>query len=327
MSLKTIQMIRYAKIPYELNAKQADNILIIADTNTDPLVWQAFASAAYNLKAEPTVALITPRQAHYYNPPEPVVEAMKKADINHFLTSTGMVHSPAAHDAGKLDRKNIASEQLTADMLTKGAATADYDEVERISNKMKDVWTKGSKVRVTSELGTDITAYKEGRPGYIAAGKVLKQEGIEMYACAFPDGEAGHAPIEGTTEGVFVVDVTAHYVGALREPMRWTIKKGRVIEIQGGVEARRFLDYIKTYGDENAFNVGEIAVGANPKAIVTGVIREDKKIYGTVHVGLGMNTDVGGKNDSKLHLDGVIRRPTVYVDDKIIVENGVIKLD
>lgn len=326
MSQKIIQMTRYARKPYELNAKPGDNVLIIADTNTDPLVWQSFASAAYELELELTVALITPRPAHYCNPPDPVIEAMKKSDINHFVTTTGMIHSPAAHSVGKLGSKNIASEGLTANMLTRGAVTADYDEVAVIANKIKEVFTKGKKVRVVSELGTDLIADKEGRPGYIAAGTVLRQEGIEMYACAFPDGEAGHAPIEGTAEGVVVVDTTAHYVGALSQPMKWHIKKGRVTDIQGGVEAKKFRNYIETHGDENAYNICEIAVGTNPKAIVTGNIREDKKIYGTVHVGLGMNIDVGGKNDSKLHLDGVISRPTVYVDDIIVVENGRVKL-
>jgi leucyl aminopeptidase (aminopeptidase T) len=59
--------------------------------------------------------------------------------------------------------------------------------------------------------------------------------------------------------------------------------------------------------------------------IPTGSIRTDKKIYGSVHIAFGMNSDIAGQTDSKLHLDGVIRYPDVMIDEKVVVSSGGIQ--
>ncbi len=71
--------------------------------------------------------------------------------------------------------------------------------------------------------------------------------------------------------------------------------------------------------------IAEISIGLNPKAKVTGLVREDKKLLGSVHIALGMNTDTGGVTESKTHVDGIIRCPTVHIDGKLIVDKGHIK--
>jgi hypothetical protein len=43
--------------------------------------------------------------------------------------------------------------------------------------------TEGKQIRVTSELGTDIIARIEGRPGYICAGKA--EATIDLFCAAF----------------------------------------------------------------------------------------------------------------------------------------------
>jgi len=82
-------------------------------------------------------------------------------------------------------------------------------------------------------------------------------------------------------------------------------------------------DYIETYGDDNSYNFpAEISIGINPRARITGAMREDKKLMGAVHIAFGTNSDTGGNIMSKLHIDGTIRYPTVYVDGKVIVDKG-----
>ena len=48
----------------------------------------------------------------------------------------------------------------------------------------------------------------------------------------------------------------------------------------------------------------------------------DEKIYGTCHIALGNNTGFGGKVNVPLHLDGIIKKPTISVDNKKIMESG-----
>jgi len=49
---------------------------------------------------------------------------------------------------------------------------------------------------------------------------------------------------------------------------------------------------------------------------------EDEKAFRTIHIAFGMNTDMGGKIESKTHDDGIVTNPTVKFDGKIIMEHG-----
>jgi len=116
--------------------------------------------------------------------------------------------------------------------------------------------------------------------------------------------------------------------GPVGTPIELTVKDGRVTDIAGGPEARILRDYLDVYGDENAYMCpAEASVGVNAKAVVRGIQREDKNIMGTLHFGLGTNVDVGGSIKSKIHMDGVILHPTLYVDGVKRIDNGKILVE
>ena len=68
--------------------------------------------------------------------------------------------------------------------------------------------------------------------------------------------------------------------------------------------------------------IGELGIGTNPLARLTGVILEDEKIYGTVHIALGSNDTFGGTVAAGIHVDGIITRPRLLLDGKTVVEEG-----
>jgi leucyl aminopeptidase (aminopeptidase T) len=43
---------------------------------------------------------------------------------------------------------------------------------------------------------------------------------------------------------------------------------------------------------------------------------------GTIHIALGDNKSMGGNVDVPIHLDGIVKKPTVYFDGKLIMKNG-----
>jgi leucyl aminopeptidase (aminopeptidase T) len=53
-----------------------------------------------------------------------------------------------------------------------------------------------------------------------------------------------------------------------------------------------------------------------------GNILEDEKVIGTVHIAVGNNCSYGRTNNVPLHLDGVITKPTVYLDGKLLMDAG-----
>ena len=53
-----------------------------------------------------------------------------------------------------------------------------------------------------------------------------------------------------------------------------------------------------------------------------GIILEDEKLYGTVHIAFGTNTSFGGVTKADCHYDGIILKPTLYLDDELIIDQG-----
>ncbi len=218
MDQRVVQVMRNARTPIVLNVQPGHQVLIVADTRTEPVVWESLAAACVEVGAEPTVSIMPPREFHQGEPTPEVAAAMMKSDVNILVPSKAILHSHAGHEAMKTGHPCIASEELSADMLTRGAATADYVAMQEAGRRLLQAWNSGSHVRVTSDLGTDLTAkIGQGRKGWCVAGVITKQEGMDLYCCAFPDGEVGIVPLEGTSNGTVVWDTSMHFVGVLRE--------------------------------------------------------------------------------------------------------------
>lgn len=328
MNTKMIEIMKAVRVPLELNAKAGDKVLIITDTRIEPEVWTAMAAAANELEMEASVALMTPRKAHGYNPTTPIVNAARDPELKLiiYLTSTAMAHTTLSEEIIESGKAFILMEEVTSDMLLQGGpAYADYTAMGKMGNEVAELFTQGSQIRVQSALGTDLTASIVGRPGRNVSGKVPIMSESGGGGCAFPDGEVHVCPLEGTGEGVIVFDTTAHSVGLLKEPIRLIVERGMVTKIEGGIEAEIWRQIFTKYGDPNSYNCpAEIAIGTNPNVTITGSMRTDKKCYGATHIGVGDTIVIGGTCRAKLRLEGVIKEPIISVDGCILTSGGKI---
>jgi 2,5-dihydroxypyridine 5,6-dioxygenase len=317
--------------PLQLNAKAGDKVLIITDTKMEPILWQGLAAAANELGMEPVIAIMNPRAAHAADPASPIRHAAldPEVDLCVYLTSTALAHAPITEELIQRGKRFILMEELTPAMLDPdGPAGADYGAIDALGQMVAKLFTEGKRVRVTADNGTDLTASIEGRVGRSIAGMPLRLRPEGGGGCAFPDGEAHVCPVEGTGEGTVVFDLTAHSVGAIKEPMRLTVRDGMVTEIEGGREAAIWRDILERHGDRNSYNCpAEIAVGLNPKVTPTGSMRSDKKMYGTSHIGIGDTIALGGTCHAKLRLEGVIREPVISIDGQVVTRGGKILVD
>ncbi len=324
---RIIQMLPYARIPFALNVRPGESVLIVADTETDPLCWQALAAAGAAHGAHVTVTLSTPVAQHGHEPPEAVAAAMWASDHVMLTTSRAIAHSEAAKRCQRERRTIFFMEEITQEMLSGGATLEDYEAMQELGRRVMGAWTAAEHVHVTTLEGTDFEVSVAGREGLFIAGKAFVSESLEMCCCAFPDGEAVIAPQEGTGNGVVVFDTTAHAVGRIKEPMRLVVEDGVVVRIEGGAEAETWRRILDEQDDPESWKFpAEIAIGLNPRATVRGVLREDKKILGTCHMAVGTNADFGGIVKAKVHMDGLMLRPTVYLDGRTAVEAGRITL-
>lgn len=334
----------YLRRPFIRNVQPGNRVLVLSDTAHDPRVWQVVQSILSELGAEVTVALFEPRPADYYDPPTVVCEAMMRSNINVLVASTGMLHSPANFCAMAAGIPAICMDGgMTLEMFQSGAVTDDMRQIAvRKHYVARDVFGPGAReCRVTSRYGADFRYRVDNRifvpplPAesfdpykIIHFDKEENRKGGNLYYYLFPTGEFNVAPIEGTGSGKLVIDLTMHHLGRLWSPIELTVEEGRITKIDGGADARILRDYLQVYGDENAYMCpAEASVGVNAKAVVRGIQREDKNIMGTMHFGLGTNIDVGGSVKSKIHMDGVILEPTLFVDGVKKIDSGRILAD
>jgi leucyl aminopeptidase (aminopeptidase T) len=140
-----------------------------------------------------------------------------------------------------------------------------------------------------------------------------------------PNVEANFSPIEGSAEGKIVADASIPYIGigVLSEPVVATVKRGMITGIEGGNQAKKLADDLKSRNDPKVYNVAELGVGLNPKSIMQGIMLEDEGVFGTVHIGIGTNITLGGSVKAAIHYDLIMWEPTVELDGRIVLERGV----
>lgn len=298
-----------------MGVKRGETVLIVADEperNIGVHLWVK----AKELGAEAIYMEMLPREIHGQEPPKSVAEAMKSADVVLAPTSKSITHTLAKKKACEKGVRVATLPGITEEIFIR-TMNANYDEILELTNKIADILDNGEEVHITTKLGTDLTFSIKGRKARRSTG-IYRKPG----ECGnLPGAEAYIAPVEGTANGVVVIDGSMASIGVLSSPIKLTIEDGFVKKIKGGDEAKRLEKILSKYGKE-AKNIAEFGIGTNPKARISGNILEDEKVFGTVHIALGSNYGFGGLTKAPIHLDGIIIEPTVLIDEEYLFRNG-----
>ncbi len=297
-------------------AKKNEKILVITDENKREVGYSLYENAM-RLGHEALLVEMKSREINGEEPPEYVAELMKKFDVVLCPTTKSLTHTDARRNASAEGVRVATFPGITTDVMIRGLS-ADYNKIAALSNKLKKMFEKTKEIRVTAPNGTDITMNIEGRTAIASKGLFHKKgEGGNL-----PTGETFAAPIEGKSDGVFYVDGSMAGIGMIEEePIKIEVKEGYATKITGGKQARMLKAMLKKYG-QDALNIAEIGIGTNDKAKLSGMLLEDEKVMGTAHIALGNNITMGGHVNVPIHLDGVIKKPTIYFDGKEIMKNG-----
>jgi leucyl aminopeptidase (aminopeptidase T) len=206
--------------------------------------------------------------------------------------------------------------------MIKGAMTVDFEELKATTEKVAQVLSDADEIMVTSSAGTDVTFKITQRRAFSLDGYFHEDYGFAV----LPPGEAPTCPVEGTTNGTIVFDYSMDSLGKLSTPLVLKIKEGKVVAVSGEGKDVHTIEQLFER-DQTARNIAEFAIGTNPKARLIGNLAEDKKLLGTVHFAIGDNESLGGQVRSSVHLDGLMLKPTVIADKKVLVEEGKILID
>ena len=295
-----------------LDLGRKETCLVVTDDKRERIGETLYAEAS-KLTDDPVIVRYPPGPQHGAEPPEPVASALSAADVFLAPTTKSISHTRARGDACENGARGATLPGITESVFVTGL-DADYDAIADHSETLHQQVKDAEEIRVTSPQGTDITVEIGDREWLLDTGIVHDDGGFSN----LPAGEIFVSP--ESANGTYVVDGTMRPHGLLEagQQLRFEVEDGYVTEISDD----EIRDQIETAAEEvgrDAYNLAELGIGTNDGVDeLVGSVLLDEKAAGTVHIAIGDNAAIGGETDAPLHLDGILREPTVYADGEEI---------
>ncbi len=193
-----------------MGAKKNEKILVI----TDELKREIGLSLYENAIRLGFFAILVEMKSGKINGEEPspeVAELMQKFDVVFCPTAKSLTHTDARRAASAKGVRIATFPGITKDVMIRGM-NADYKAISKRTIKLQKILEKGKTIRVIAPAGTDISFEITGR-------KVIPSKGLfhaKGESGNLPTGETFLAPVEGTSNGVFVVDGSMAGLGLIK---------------------------------------------------------------------------------------------------------------
>lgn len=345
--------------------KKNEKVLIIANPETN-YISQEIYKAVIDVGAKPVLAFQQKKTSNDYCE-DSVINAIKsepdvifsiseiklgkdeKAIQNPYIMEDGTKYDNTFDWLlnGKKSIRAVWTPGLTEDMFNR-TVNIDYKKLGENCTKLCKKFENAKSVHIIAPSGTDITIGLNERKAMVDDGEFSKPGS----GGNIPAGETFISPVVGTSEGIIVYDGSMTFSDGdaiLNTPITCKIKNGFITDITGEQEAKRLLkditqaekDSIKMEESgklplgqgaiyaKNARNIGELGIGLNPAANITGNMLEDEKAFRTCHFAIGENYD--GDAPALIHFDGVVREPTITIQysdgtETVILKNGDLQI-
>jgi len=289
-----------------------ESVVVVADDERER-IGEALYEAASAVTEDATVLRSPPADRHGTEPPAPVAAAMAESDVFLAPTTKSLSHTRARGSACDAGARGATLPGITEDVFTTGL-DADYAAIDAACDDVLAQVGDADEVRVTSPAGTDI-AFGIGDREWLADTGMVHEPGDFSN---LPAGEVFIAP--ETATGTYVVDGTMMPHGLLDDGQELTfeVEDGLVTSVSDDAVRAEIETAAESVGDA-AYNLAELGIGTNVGVgEPVGSVLLDEKAGGTVHIAIGDNAGIGGETDAPIHLDGILRNPTVYADGEAI---------
>ncbi len=308
----------YQLVRVNARVSHGEAVLIVTD---EPLQWLAtlIAEEAGQAGGDVVTCLMAVRSADGAEPPAMVAAAMRKANVVFSAVTKSITHSHAMRKALDEGARAVLMTGYTEDLLTSPALLeTDFVAQSDVCRRLGEVFGQGSRVRLTSPQGTDLTFSIEGRRA-----NVLTNIPDPGELAPVPDIEVNVVPITGSANGRLVADASVPYlgIGVLKEPIVCEIEEGFIRSLKGGEQALRLSQDLSSHQDRNCYNVAELGIGLNPNARLTGTMLDDEGVLGTIHLGIGTSHTLGGEVRAPIHYDLLMWAPRIEVDGQLVQDD------
>ncbi|MGG2056136.1 aminopeptidase [Lysinibacillus pakistanensis] len=307
--MQHLQEIALNILKNNLNVQSSETLMILTDVHKQEIA-EIFHQAGLSITENTMLVVMPLLKKSGHEPVNAISSLMSQVDVTLCITSHSLTHTMARKKACENGGRVATMPGVTFAMLEQGALHADANEIEVLVESYVNLLNTAKDVHIVKD-GYELTFSVENRSGIRSTG-IVRNSG--EYG-NIPSGESYIAPIETSANGEILVDGSIANIGVLKEPLLLKLRNGR-LEDAIGADGPKLLELL---GEGNGRIIAEFGIGANKSAILCGNVLEDEKVFGTIHIAFGSNVPFGGANAADVHIDCVVKNPTVYFDGKQVI--------
>ena len=307
-----------------MDVRRGENVLIVCDPTTGD-IGQALHEAA-NDRSDNVLLIVMPKARHHgEEPPTPVSNLMRRQQVVIAPTRYSLTHTRAIRQSLREGARVATMPGMTNEMFSRGGMSADFSLIKQKISDLGPYFRRRRIAKVTSEQGTDVTFEVNWREWKLDDNGICNRPKM---LTNLPAGKAFIMPREGSMNGTVVIDGSWES-NLVDEPISLIIENGMVMDVKGGTIAATIRQEfgeaakrLKTKERENVWTMAEFGFGMNPQARLFGNVLEDEKRLGTCYFSVGDNTALGGTSAVGIHIPGVLKNASVWLDDTQLISNG-----
>ncbi|MCD6414123.1 MAG: aminopeptidase [Candidatus Diapherotrites archaeon] len=286
--------------------RKKELLLVVTDELTLDVGNALFKAASESCNA--LMLVIQPTGQHGLEPPKLVAETMRKADILYCPTKYSLTHTNAVRAAKRRGARIATLPEMTEEMFVRGMS-ADYSWIKKENQKLARLLNKTKVVKVKAK-NTEFTTEIGGKRFLLDDGDISKKGSLSN----LPAGETAFVP----------KNLNGHWSPYNTQFPTFKCMKGTKFIARNNYVTNITDPKVKNYfwSIRNGRYLAEFAIGTNPGARLSGKVIEDEKVFGTCHVAIGDSKSLSGNIDADIHQDFVIDKPTIWFDDKLIMDKG-----
>jgi 2,5-dihydroxypyridine 5,6-dioxygenase len=339
MAVSDYQLIEAWKQVLHLSKLQAGQMVtILTSSTTHPQTLRTAMVAVQTLGAQLACVDLPPvngekalsRDALAYLGTTPLtgnkaaIAALRASDL--VLDLMTLLFSPEQHEILQSGTKILLAVEPPEVLVRMLPSPEDKERTARAAERLR----AARRMVVSSKAGTQLTCPLGEFPVIQEYGFVDEPGRWDHW----PSGFVLTWPDESQASGRIVLDrgdILLPQKSYVTEPVTITVKEGRAVRIEGGVDADLLAEYVASFNDPEAYAISHIGWGLQKKASWTtlglydreATIGMDARAFeGNFLFSLGPNNEAGGSRTTACHIDIPLRNCTVELDGVAVVREG-----
>ncbi len=250
----------------------------------------------------------------------PTTEAFLKHNVKQVSLGNGLFPTEATAQMYGMDKSQLS------EVFWSGVNT-DYTALQATGEHFKKAFETGKTIHVTNPNGTDLTFKVDHRKCFVSDGVISKDDAAKGGAACqvwLPAGEVYTTPTPGTASGRIVFD-RVFFDGNEITGVTMEFQNGKMSSMTAakGIEPMKAM-YDAAGPGKDEFSL--VDIGINPSVKIPANTKMQSWVpAGMVSLGIGGNSWAGGANTCGFGFNGFVPGSTVTIDDKVIIEKGVLK--